>query len=124
MSFATCPSPVQLWRVQHNKAHPPPKRNTIADGGATALTLELMELSELALGLPADARQYYTAAHILKSLGVSRLQLLSNNPAKPEALARCGLTVEKRLPLIIATNPHNETYLAAKREKFGHLLPN
>ena len=80
--------------------------------------------ANLALGLPADARQYYTAAHILKSLGVSRLQLLSNNPAKPEALARCGLTVEKRLPLIIATNPHNETYLAAKREKFGHLLPN
>ena len=79
--------------------------------------------ANLALGLPADSRQYYTAAHILKSLGVSRLQLLSNNPAKPEALARCGLTVEKRLPLIIATNPHNENYLAAKREKFGHTLP-
>ena len=79
--------------------------------------------ANLALGLPADARQYYTAAHILKSLGVSRLQLLSNNPQKPEALARCGLTVEKRLPLIIATNPHNENYLAAKREKFGHTLP-
>lgn len=79
--------------------------------------------ANLALGLPADARQYYTAAHILKSLGVSRLQLLSNNPEKPEALTRCGLTVEKRLPLIIATNPHNENYLAAKREKFGHTLP-
>ena len=80
--------------------------------------------ANLALGLPADARQYYVAAHILKSLGVSRLQLLSNNPKKPEALTRCGLTVEKRLPLIIATNPHNESYIAAKREKFGHLLPN
>ncbi|WP_210275226.1 3,4-dihydroxy-2-butanone-4-phosphate synthase [Martelella soudanensis] len=79
--------------------------------------------ANLALGLPADAREYYTAAHILKSLGISRLQLLSNNPDKPAALARCGLTIEKRLPLITATNPHNEAYLAAKREKFGHLLP-
>ncbi|WP_244629639.1 3,4-dihydroxy-2-butanone-4-phosphate synthase [Martelella limonii] len=79
--------------------------------------------ANLALGLPADGREYYAAAHILKSLGVSRLQLLSNNPDKPEALMRCGLTVEKRLPLIAAANPHNETYLATKREKFGHLLP-
>ncbi|AJY48403.1 3,4-dihydroxy-2-butanone 4-phosphate synthase [Martelella endophytica] len=79
--------------------------------------------ANLALGLPADAREYYVAAHILKSLGITRLQLLSNNPDKPEALARCGITVEKRLPLITATNPFNETYLATKREKFGHILP-
>ena len=61
--------------------------------------------ANLALGLPADAREYYVAAHILKSLGITRLQLLSNNPDKPEALGRCGITVEKRVPLITATKP-------------------
>lgn len=78
--------------------------------------------ANLALGLPADARSYYAAAHILKCLGVSRLRLLSNNPDKPEALIRCGLCVEERVPLMIASNPYNERYLATKREKFGHLL--
>ncbi|TCT41058.1 3,4-dihydroxy-2-butanone-4-phosphate synthase [Martelella mediterranea] len=78
--------------------------------------------ANLALGLPADAREYYAAAHILKSLGVRRLRLLSNNPDKPEALIRCGLAVEERVPLMIASNPYNERYLATKREKFGHLL--
>ncbi|PRX11395.1 UNVERIFIED_ORG: 3,4-dihydroxy 2-butanone 4-phosphate synthase/GTP cyclohydrolase II [Martelella mediterranea] len=79
--------------------------------------------ANLALGLPADARDYHAAVHILKSLGVSRLRLLSNNPEKPEALERAGLSIEKRVPLITATNPFNETYLAAKRTKFGHILP-
>jgi len=78
--------------------------------------------ANLALGLPADAREYYTAAHILKSLGVRRLRLLSNNPEKSEALIRCGLAVEERVPLMIASNPYNERYLATKRDKFGHLL--
>lgn len=78
--------------------------------------------ANLALGLPADAREYYMAAHILKALGVPRIQLLSNNPDKPEALERCGIIVEKRLPLITATNPYNERYLKTKREKFGHAL--
>ncbi len=79
--------------------------------------------ANVALGLPADARDYHAAAHILKSLGISRLRLLSNNPEKPEALEKAGLHVEKRVPLIAASNPFNETYLSAKREKFGHILP-
>nr|WP_272212935.1 3,4-dihydroxy-2-butanone-4-phosphate synthase [Marinicella sp. W31]MDC2878865.1 3,4-dihydroxy-2-butanone-4-phosphate synthase [Marinicella sp. W31] len=79
--------------------------------------------ANLALDLPADARDYHAAAHILKSLGISRLRLLSNNPDKPEALERAGLSIEKRVPLIAATNPFNEPYLMTKREKFGHTLP-
>lgn len=78
--------------------------------------------ANLVLGFDADARDYGIAAQILKSLGVSELDLLSNNPAKVEGLVRYGLTVRKQIPLVVLPNPFNATYLDTKREKFGHAL--
>jgi 3,4-dihydroxy 2-butanone 4-phosphate synthase/GTP cyclohydrolase II len=75
-----------------------------------------------ALGLPADARHYGIAAQILKALGIDHLRLLTNNPAKAEALAGYGLNVDERLPLVIPPNPFNRRYLATKVARFGHSL--
>jgi 3,4-dihydroxy 2-butanone 4-phosphate synthase/GTP cyclohydrolase II len=75
-----------------------------------------------ALGLPADARHYGVAAQMLKALGIERLRLLSNNPAKADALAGYGLDVAERLPLVIPANPFNRRYLATKGQRFGHDL--
>jgi GTP cyclohydrolase II len=79
--------------------------------------------ANLALGLPADARDYGAAADILHDLGVRSLRLLSNNPGKREALLRHGIKVTEQVPLLIP--PHEESifYLRTKRERFGHLLP-
>lgn len=74
------------------------------------------------LGLPADARDYRVAAAILRDLGVERLRLLTNNPRKVEGLRAAGLTVARRLPLVVAARAENSRYLATKREKMGHLL--
>ena len=88
----------------------------LQDGGLDTLD------ANTALGLPADARHYGIAAQILKALGVERLRLLSNNPAKADALASYGLDVTGRVPLVIAPNPFNRRYLATKGERFGHSL--
>ena len=74
------------------------------------------------LGLPIDAREYGTAAAILRDLGATRLRLLTNNPAKVAGLVAAGLAVVERVPLIIVPSPENARYLATKREKLGHLL--
>ncbi len=78
--------------------------------------------ANLALGFDADARDYGIAAQILKSLNVTELDLLSNNPAKVEGLQRYGLTVRNQKPLVMTPNPFNATYLDTKRDKFGHAL--
>lgn len=74
------------------------------------------------LGFPADGRDYGVAAQIIKALGVSKVQLLSNNPDKAVGLRRYGVEVSKMLPLVIAPNTFNADYLATKSAKFGHLL--
>lgn len=78
--------------------------------------------ANLALGFDADARDYGIAAQILKSLNVTELDLLSNNPAKVEGLRRYGLTVRNQKPLVMTPNPFNAAYLDTKRDKFGHAL--
>ncbi|SDS12815.1 GTP cyclohydrolase II [Actinopolymorpha singaporensis] len=79
--------------------------------------------ANLALGLPADARDYADAAAILADLGVGRVRLLSNNPAKAAGLSEGGIRVAGREPLVVAANPENAGYLATKRDRFGHILP-
>jgi 3,4-dihydroxy 2-butanone 4-phosphate synthase / GTP cyclohydrolase II len=79
--------------------------------------------ANLALGLPEDMRDYRVAAEMLLDLGVRRVCLLTNNPAKIEGLERYGVEVVTRIPLGIAPNPSNLEYLRTKREKMGHLLP-
>ncbi len=78
--------------------------------------------ANLALGLPADGRDYAIAVQMLRALGLTRVRLLTNNPLKLEALQRLGVEVVERVPLRIAPNPHNRAYLDAKRGKLGHDL--
>ncbi|GAA4867183.1 bifunctional 3,4-dihydroxy-2-butanone-4-phosphate synthase/GTP cyclohydrolase II [Saccharopolyspora cebuensis] len=75
-----------------------------------------------ALGLPVDSRDYLPAARILAGLGVGSARLMTNNPDKCRALAECGITISERLPLEAEPNEHNAHYLAAKRDRMGHLL--
>ncbi|MGE5441450.1 MAG: GTP cyclohydrolase II RibA [Bacteroidota bacterium] len=74
------------------------------------------------LGFDADERVYVPAAHMLRQLGFTRVRLLTNNPAKVEGLARCGITIEEQVPHAFPTNPHNELYIRAKAARGGHLL--
>lgn len=75
------------------------------------------------LGLPDDAREYDAAAHMLEHFGVKSVQLMTNNPAKVQALEALGVIVEGRLPVIVAPNPHSVAYLEAKRARMAHHLP-
>lgn len=75
------------------------------------------------LGLPVDAREYGAAAAILARLGIQRLALLTNNPAKVEALTSAGLVVERMVPSLTTVHPANAAYLRTKRDRLGHLLP-
>jgi 3,4-dihydroxy 2-butanone 4-phosphate synthase/GTP cyclohydrolase II len=77
--------------------------------------------ANLELGLPVDAREYSVAAQLLDDLGVRSVRLLTNNPAKVDALAAHGFGVT-RVPLPPLTTPHNLRYLATKRDRLGHQL--
>ncbi len=85
------------------------------------LGLDTVEANER-LGFPADARDYAAAAQILRDLGVRRVRLLTNNPAKVAALEAAGLDIVERVPLEVAPNVNNQRYLKTKRVKMGHLL--
>ncbi len=73
------------------------------------------------LGYPADVRSYGCAVEILRDLGVTSVRLLTNNPAKIDALCAQGVNVE-RVALEIAPTSINHSYLQAKRQRFGHWL--
>ena len=74
------------------------------------------------LGFTDDARDYRAAATILRSLGLTRIRLLTNNPAKTSALEELGITVEAVVPLEVAARPENTRYLSTKRERMHHVL--
>jgi 3,4-dihydroxy 2-butanone 4-phosphate synthase / GTP cyclohydrolase II len=77
--------------------------------------------ANLKLGLPVDAREYSVAAQLLDDLGVRSLRLLTNNPAKVDALAAHGFGVT-RIPLPAVATPQNLRYLTTKRDRLGHQL--
>ncbi|GAA2171551.1 bifunctional 3,4-dihydroxy-2-butanone-4-phosphate synthase/GTP cyclohydrolase II [Agrococcus versicolor] len=79
--------------------------------------------ANLAMGLPADAREYGAAAAILRQLGLSSIRLLSNNPDKATQLERHGIAVVAREPLVVGIGAFNEGYLETKRDRMGHVLP-
>ncbi|MGR6429680.1 GTP cyclohydrolase II [Rhizobium sp. PAMB 3174] len=74
------------------------------------------------LGFAADAREFEAAAAILRDLGLTKVELLTNNPAKVSKLVAAGIVVSRRRGLIGAINASNSVYLAAKRDRFGHFL--
>ncbi len=78
--------------------------------------------ANLDLGLPADGRDYGSAAQILRDLGVSAVKLLTNNPSKVEAMDAAGIKVVDRIPLMVPPGDANHSYLRAKAAKLGHLL--
>ncbi|WP_349826977.1 3,4-dihydroxy-2-butanone-4-phosphate synthase [Brevibacterium litoralis] len=75
-----------------------------------------------ALGFGDDERSYGAAAAILRGAGLDRIRLLTNNPAKSEALASEGVTVEAVVPVQVAARPENARYLETKRVRMQHLL--
>ena len=78
--------------------------------------------ANLELGLSDDARDYRAAAAILTEMGLTRIRLLTNNPAKTQALADLGITVEEVVPLEIPARPENSKYLETKRTRMHHTL--
>jgi 3,4-dihydroxy 2-butanone 4-phosphate synthase / GTP cyclohydrolase II len=74
------------------------------------------------LGFAPDLRDYGIGAQILADLGLSRIELLTNNPRKIVGLEAHGLEIAKRVPLRVKPTRHNRRYLATKRDKLGHLL--
>lgn len=74
------------------------------------------------LGFAVDARDFGVAGRMLKLLGQERVRLLTNNPEKVAGLEATGITVAERVPHSLPPNPHNERYLATKRDRTGHQL--
>ena len=72
------------------------------------------------LGLPVDDRDYAAGAAILLELGVERVRLLTNNPAKTTALTAHGVEVVTREPLVTPVHDDNAAYLRSKQERLGH----
>ena len=78
--------------------------------------------ANLALGLPADARDYAAAAGILADLGVGKVRLLTNNTDKVHQLRALGLDVVEQVPLLVGVGPNNHQYLETKRDRMGHII--
>ncbi|NYF11617.1 3,4-dihydroxy 2-butanone 4-phosphate synthase/GTP cyclohydrolase II [Leifsonia sp. AK011] len=79
--------------------------------------------ANIALGFPADARDYGAAVDILNDLGLTEIRLLTNNPDKVLQLSDHGMTVLGQVPLVVGVGEFNEAYLETKRDRMGHLLP-
>ena len=87
-----------------------------------AMGADTVEANEL-LHLPVDARTYDVAAAMLRELGIESIELMTNNPAKVDELRKLGVTVDKRLPVLIPANPFSAAYLEVKRRRMAHELP-
>ena len=78
--------------------------------------------ANLALGFRDDERDYAVAAHMLASLTVRSVRLLTNNPTKVSELERHGIRVAGRIPHVIPANEHNRFYLQTKADRSGHFI--
>lgn len=78
--------------------------------------------ANIALGFRDDEREYSIAAHMLESLRVRSIRLMTNNPKKINELKAYGIQITDRIALIIPPNPYNRFYLETKAQKSGHLL--
>ena len=78
--------------------------------------------ANIEVGAPIDSRDYGLTALVLRDLDMSEIRLLSNNPAKEQALKAHGIRVIERLPLVVDPNKHNRRYLETKRARMAHKL--
>ncbi|SIN99871.1 3,4-dihydroxy 2-butanone 4-phosphate synthase / GTP cyclohydrolase II [Carnobacterium alterfunditum] len=78
--------------------------------------------ANLALGFPADMREYYESKQIFDDLGVSQLRLMTNNPLKVESMKKYGLDIVERVSLQMEAYKEDEAYLKTKQEKMKHYL--
>jgi len=78
--------------------------------------------ANLKLGFKMDQRDYGIGAQILRSLGISKMRLMTNNPKKRSGLMGYGLEIVENVPIEITPNPHNEAYLKTKRDKMDHAI--
>ncbi len=76
--------------------------------------------ANLKLGFKMDERDYGVGAQILRALGITKMRLISNNPAKRAAIMGYGLEIVEKVALEVEANPHNARYLETKRDKMGH----
>jgi len=88
----------------------------LQDKGADTLEANLM------LGHPADARDYGIASEILKSVGIDKVNLMTNNPDKVEQLSECGIDVVERMPIVAGVGEGNVAYLSTKAKRMGHKI--
>lgn len=89
---------------------------SLQDGG-----LDTVE-ANLALGFRDDERDYAIAAHMLTSLDVRSVRVMTNNPNKLEQLKGYGITVAGRIPHVLPPNEHNRFYLETKAKRSGHFI--
>jgi GTP cyclohydrolase II/3,4-dihydroxy 2-butanone 4-phosphate synthase/GTP cyclohydrolase II len=78
--------------------------------------------ANIEVGAPIDSRDYGLTARVLRDLGMPEIKLLSNSPAKEQALKQLGIRVAERLPLVAAPNKFNQRYLDTKRARMAHKL--
>ena len=78
--------------------------------------------ANIEVGAPIDSRDYDLSARILADLGMTEIKLLSNNPAKEQALKALGVRVAERVPIVVPSNPHNKRYLETKRRRMAHKI--
>ena len=78
--------------------------------------------ANLHLGHGADERDYGVGAQIIRMLGITKMRLMTNNPVKRVGLEGYGLEVVENVPVEIAPNPYNKTYMHTKKERMGHTL--
>ena len=74
------------------------------------------------LGFKEDERDYRVVGYIFENLGIKKLKLITNNPAKLKYVESLGVEIVERIPVIIKANKYNELYLSTKKEKMGHLI--
>ncbi len=78
--------------------------------------------ANIELGFKADERDYGIGAQILRSLGVTNVRLITNNPSKRAGLSGYGIEISENVPIIVPTGPHCQIYMDTKKNKMGHML--
>lgn len=78
--------------------------------------------ANISVGEPVDSRDYDLSARALADLGMSEIKLLSNNPAKEQALKALGIRVAERVPIVVKPNKFNKRYLETKRSRMAHKI--